>query len=303
MPIPDFQSIMLPLLKFCADGKEHSISETVDALAKQFKLTQKEKTDLLPSGKQEIFKNRLAWAKADMKMAGLLDPERGVCKITDRGIKVLKTKPSAVNRKFLKQFPEYLNFVQPNNSGKKTDLTEEPADGHPGTPDEVLQNAYAKIRQALVTDLQQRLRVCSWKFFERLVLDVILKMGYGGSLKDAGELVGKSGDEGIDGIINEDKLGLDVIYIQAKQWKKTVGRPEIQQFVGALSGKKAKKGLFITSSDFAPSATKYVTAAEPKVVLIDGTMLAELMIDNNVGVSISETFHLKKVDEDYFTEE
>src|SRR5579862_6352088 len=219
MAIPDFQSIMLPLMKFCEDGKEHTISETVDALANEFKLTQEERAALLPSGTQEIFKNRVGWAKADLKMAGLLDSQRGVCKITPSGAEFLKKKPTVINRKVLKQFPEYLKYSQQSNSGKNTDATEEHVDNPSGTPDEVFQNTYAKIRQALVTELLQRLQSCSWKFFEKLVLDVILKMGYGGSREDAGKLVGKSGDEGIDGIINEDKLGLGVIYIQAKQWK------------------------------------------------------------------------------------
>lgn len=301
MAIPDFQSLMLPLMQYCRDGKEHNTSETSDALAATFKLTTDERRALLPSGVQKIFINRLAWAKSHLKMAGLLEsPKRGVFKITKRGLDVLENKPSAINLKYLFQFPEYVQFR--NTKRIKTE-TDDSDNDHPATPEETLENAYEKIRRDLATELLQRLKSSSPAFFERLVVEVIVKMGYGGTRQDAGKAIGKSGDGGIDGIIKEDKLGLDTIYIQAKRWENTVGRPEIQKFVGALTGQRAKKGLFIATSDFTSDALDYVSRVDTKIVLIDGETLAELMIDHNVGVSTIATYDLKKIDSDYFTEE
>lgn len=302
MAIPDFQSIMLPLVRHCGDRQEHTTSDTVEALAAEFSLSEDEKKALLPSGVQEIFVNRVAWAKAHLKMAGLLEsPRRGVFKITPRGLEVLQKKPPTINLKFLYQFPEYVQFRSIRRT--KTESPDEPENNHPGTPEEALENAYEKIRQDLATDLLQRLKSCSPAFFERLVVEVIVKMGYGGTRQDAGKAVGKSGDGGIDGIIKEDKLGLDAIYIQAKRWENTVGRPEIQKFVGALTGQRAKKGLFISTSEFSSDALEYVSRIDTKIVLIDGETLAQLMIDHGVGVSTITTYELKKIDTDYFTDE
>ncbi len=235
-------------------------------------------------------------------MAGLLEsPRRGVFKITPRGLDVLQKNPPSINLKYLFQFPEYVNFRNTKRTKAETDDSE---NNHlAATPEETLENAYEKIRQDLAVDLLQRMKSCSPAFFERLVVEVIVKMGYGGTRQDAGKAIGKSGDGGIDGIIKEDKLGLDTIYIQAKRWENTVGRPEIQKFVGALTGQRAKKGLFIITSDFSSEAIEYVSRIDMKIVLIDGETLAQLMMDHDVGVSTIGIFELKKIDSDYFTEE
>jgi len=302
MAIPDFQTLMLPLLRHCHDGHEHSISDTVDALADHFKLTDEERKALLPSGVQEVLRNRVAWAKSHLKMAGLLaNPRRGIYQITPRGQEVLSKSPTAINVRFLRQFQEYAALRATHR--QRAEEAEGHDTSHDATPEESLETAYAKIRDDLAADLLQRLNTCSPAFFERLVVEVIVKMGYGGSRQDAGKAIGKSGDGGIDGMIKEDKLGLDAIYIQAKRWENTVGRPEIQKFVGALTGQRARKGLFITTSDFSREAHDYVSRIETKVVLIDGETLAQLMIDHNVGVSTITTYELKKIDTDYFTEE
>jgi len=302
MAIPDFQTIMLPLMRHLQDGREHTTSETLDALAKQFQLTDAERSALLPSGIQDVFTNRVAWAKSHLKKAGILaSPRRGVYQITARGREVLAKTPTAINLRFLFQFPEYQAFRAIHR--QRAEEPEEAETNHGGTPEEALEAAHAKTQENLAADLLQRLNACSPQFFERLVVEVIVKMGYGGSRHDAGKAIGKSGDGGIDGIIKEDKLGLDAIYIQAKRWANTVGRPEIQKFVGALTGQRSKKGLFITTSDFTADAKTYALQIDTKIVLIDGEMLAQLMIDYNVGVSTIATYDLKKIDTDYFTEE
>ncbi len=302
MAIPDFQSIMLPLVRHCGDGQEHTIRDTVEALAAEFSLSDDEKKALLPSGVQEIFVNRVAWAKSHLKMAGLFESRRrGVFKITPRGLEVLQKKPTAINLRFLHQFPEYVQYRSIRRT--KAESLDELDNSQAGTPEESLEVAYTKIRDDLAADILQRLKTCSPAFFERLVVEVIVKMGYGGSRHDAGKAIGKSGDGGIDGMIKEDKLGLDAIYIQAKRWENTVGRPEIQKFVGALTGQRARKGLFITTADYSSEAHDYVSRIETKVVLIDGETLAQLMIDHNVGVSTITIYELKKIDTDYFTEE
>jgi len=301
MAIPDYQSCMLPLLRVYADGQDHTFREVVDALAREFKLTDAERREMLPSGRQEVFENRVGWARTYMKKAGLIEsPKRGVNRITKRGLDVLKQNPDRIDVSFLAQFQEFKDF----RALRHTKPDEEPElDLNNKTPEESLEGAYQKLRSDLAADLLQRLKTCSPAFFERLVIEVIVKMGYGGTRKDAGKAIGKSGDGGIDGIIKEDKLGLDAIYIQAKRWENTVGRPEIQKFVGALTGQRAKKGLFITTSNFSSDAEDYVSRIDAKVVLIDGETLAQLMIDHNVGVSTIGTYEIKKVDSDYFSEE
>jgi len=302
MAIPDFQSLMLPLMRYCADGKEHTISETTDALAGQFKLTDEERTALLPSGVQEVFRNRVAWAKSHLKMAGLIEnPKRGIYNITERGLETVRKNPPLINLKYLNQFAEYVAFRKTHR--ERPESTDDAENGQTVTPEEALESAHEKIRESLAVEIQQKLKSCSPSFFERLVVEVIVKMGYGGTRQDAGRAIGRSGDGGIDGIIKEDKLGLDTIYIQAKRWENTVGRPEIQKFVGALTGQRAKKGLFISTSNFSSDAMDYVSRVDTKIVLIDGEMLAQLMIDHNVGVSIIASYDLKKIDSDYFTEE
>ncbi len=302
MAIPDFQSIFLPLLKACADGKEHTKQELLPLLAKLFGLTGSELEIKLASGKQGMFDNRVGWAKSYLKQAGLLEnPRRGVFKITARGMQVLSENPQPLNVKYLKRFPEFVVF----NMGKPKDERKlvESASANSETPDELIAGGYKQLREVLAVELLDRIKTVSPSRFEGLVVELLLKMGYGGTQEDAGQVVGKSGDGGIDGIINEDRLGLDVIYIQAKRWEADVGRPEIQKFVGALAGNKANKGVFITSSGFTKEAKGYASQVNHRVILIDGPMLAELMMDYDLGVSTKEIYTVKRLDSDYFEED
>jgi restriction system protein len=297
MTIPDFQTIMLPLLKITEDGKEHSIQDFVSRLARSFELSEQELNELLPSGKQPIFYNRVGWARTFLSKSGLLQlTQRPYYRITERGRDVLMQNPLRIDMKFLKQFPEYVQFREVDSARKPKNQPQEER-----TPEETLDDAYQEIRDKLVEEVLESVMGCSPAFFERLVVDLLVEMGYGGSQKDAARAVGQSGDGGIDGIIDEDRLGLDTIYIQAKKWKETVGRPEIQKFVGALAGKRAKRGIFIATSSFSPDAIKYATGIDTKVILIDGMKLADLMIDFNVGVTEFISYKLKRIDSDYFT--
>jgi len=303
MAVPDFQSLMMPLLRIAADGREHSLAEARDVLATEFKLSGADREELLPSGRQAKFSNRVAWAKSYLQQASLLlSPRRGHFQITDRGRDVLKAPPPRIDIKFLEQYPEFVQFRTP-----KTDIGEVPSEAPSSqpeseTPEEALEVAHLKMRVGLASELLNRVKAASPQFFERLVIELLLKMGYGGSRRDAGQAIGRSGDEGIDGVISEDRLGLDVVYLQAKKWDGTVGRPEIQRFVGALHGKRAKKGVFITTGTFSAEAAAYIDHIDPKVVLIDGRRLAELMIDFDVGANTSATYNVKRVDSDYFDE-
>jgi restriction system protein len=308
MSIPDFQMIMLPLLKFASDGQEHSIKETIQNLGQEFKLTESELSELLPSGVQGIFYNRVYWAKAHLKMAGLLEnTRRAHFRITNEGKEFLINHPSFINVKVLKSIPAYLTSSKNTKPDKSEDLelsTEcENETEATLTPEENFEYFYQNIKKALAQELLSKIKSLSPSFFEKLVIDLLVHMGYGGSIKDAGKAVGRSGDEGIDGIIKEDKLGLDVIYIQAKRWEGVVGRPELQKFVGALAGQGARKGIFITTSSFTRDAKEFSPKNETKIVLIDGEQLAEYMIDYNVGVSTISTYKLKKIDGDYFEED
>jgi len=303
MSIPDFQTIMLPLLEIAKDGKEHYIHDAVEELAQFFELTEEEKTKLLSSGQQPIFYNRVGWARTYLKKAGLFeDPRRGYFQITSRGQEVLDSKPSKIDMKFLRQFPEYIEFRQTTKESTQTDDTEDTPEEL--TPEEALEEAYQKIRDDLANELLIYVTNSTPGFFEKLVVELLVNMGYGGSRREAARAVGRSGDEGIDGIIDEDRLGLDTIYIQAKKWKRdlSVGRPEIQKFVGALQGQRAKKGIFITTSSFTESAKEYVRNIDTRVVLIDGKRLSELMIDHGVGVAHRTTYEIKSLDTDYFGE-
>jgi len=303
MAIPDFQRIMLPLLKFCADGQEHTNRDAIDSLAKEFGLTEDEQKQLLPSGQQCVFDNRVAWARAHMKMAGLLEnTSRGIFRITNRGSQLLKQAPSEVNLRVLRQFPEYIEARDRNQDHQTGEPSTAADEQESKTPAERLEEAYEMLRKNLAGELLSQLKSSSPNFFEKVVVEVLVKMGYGGSRKDAGQAIGRSGDEGIDGIIKEDRLGLDIIYIQAKRWENTVTRPEIQKFVGALQGKRARKGIFITTSDFSQNAHEYVSAIENKIILIDGQQLSQLMIDFGVGVATDAIYELKRLDSDYFTE-
>ena len=302
MAIPDYQSIMLPLLRFVSDGNEHSLRESIEGLAVKFGLTETEKKELLPSGQQPTFDNRVAWARTYISKAGLLEPtRRGYFRITKRGRELLAMNYSEITVKLLQQFPEFIEFRSKHR--QRVENAEGPEEEILKTPAELLESAYQKLREDLSSELLKVVKECSPRFFETLVIDVLVKMGYGGTRKDAGKAIGQSGDEGIDGIINEDRLGLDVIYIQAKRWQGPIGRPEIQKFAGALQGHRAKKGVFITTSTFTKDAEDYVAKIDSKIILIDGDELAQLMIDNNVGVASVSSYEMKRIDSDYFIED
>lgn len=303
MPIPDYQSLMLPLLRFAADGNDHTTREAVETLASEFQLTPAERTELLASGQQAIFNNRVGWANSYLKKAGLLEaPRRGALRITARGKQILAENPPKVDVRFLERFPEFIEFRDAPRNNRGTETTETIVAATEQTPEEALELAHQSLRLSLAQDLLSRILSCSPTFFERLVVELLVKMGYGGSRRDAGERIGQSGDGGIDGIIKEDRLGLDTIFIQAKRWQGSVGRPEIQKFVGALQGQRAKKGVFITTSSYTAEAIDYASRIDTKVVLIDGQLLANLMMDFDVGVSVSASYIVKRIDSDYFEE-
>jgi restriction system protein len=228
--------------------------------------------------------------------------KRGVFKITQRGLEEVNKNPVRIDVNYLLQFPEFVEFRAIRNSGE-TEMAVDVSHVSDKTPEEILESAYQRMRQELAGELLLAIKSCSPAFFERLVIDLLVSMGYGGSRIDAGSAIGKSGDGGIDGIIKEDRLGLDAIYVQAKRWENPVGRPEVQKFAGALQGHRAKKGVFITTSSYTKEAHEYVSKIDNKIVLMDGAMLSSLMIDNNVGVSPSVSYELKRVDSDYFVEE
>lgn len=304
--IPKYEEIMLPFLKFLSDGNEHSLSETHDALAEQFQLTDIELRELLPSGRQPIFRNRVGWARTYLKKAKLLvSPKRAQFKISERGLDLLKENPKEITSKFLTRYEEFVEFQSIKKDKKGNDPIAQPQlmNNADQTPEELLEMAYQKLYSGLSKEVLEIVKSCSPAFFEQLVIDLLIAMGYGGSRRDAGQALGKSGDGGIDGIIKEDKLGLDVIYLQAKKWENTVPVKEIRDFTGALSSKKAKKGIFITTSNFPQSVYKFVTQVEYKIILIDGEHLAELMIENNVGLSVINTYQVKTIDSDYFEED
>lgn len=303
MPIPDYQSIMLPILKFLGDKQEHPLNEIIEHMYKISNLMEEEKRRLLPSGQEPIFRNRIRWARFYLEKAGLVEsPRRAFSKITDKGLDVLREKPSKLSVKYLGRFPEFVEFKTRKKGEEKEPLRKSIVDSL--DPMELLENAYQKIKGELGADLLKEIQNSSPRFFEDVVVGLLVKMGYGGSRKDAGQAIGKCGDEGIDGIIKEDRLGLDAIYIQAKRWKGTVGRSEIQNFVGALKGQGANKGVFITTSNFSKKAEEYASKiGSPKIVLIDGPRLAELMIEYNIGVSQISSYEVKKIDSDFFSED
>lgn len=309
MTIPDYQTLMLPLLRTLGDGAEHSIVEIKERLADEFKLTEEEKETLLRSG-QPIFKNRVGWARTYLVKAGLVEStRRSFFRITPRGQEILRSPPPRIDARFLRQFPEFVEFVSRDVSNAEASAqgaslsSKTVAPTQELTPREMLESGYAKLRAGLADEVLDRVRKISPDAFERLVVDLLLKMGYGGARQDAGRAIGRSGDEGIDGIIDEDKLGLDRIYLQAKRWDRAVPRDEIQKFAGALQGKRARKGVFITTSSFQKSAREFAESIESRIVLIDGAMLAQLMIDHDLGVSVEHQFSVKRLDSDYFEPE
>lgn len=303
MPIPDYQTMMLPLLRLLKDREEHSLREVIDKLGSEFSLSESELKELLPSGQQEIFHNRVGWARTYMKKAGLVETtRRGHFQISDRGLQVLSKNPKRIDVKFLDQFDEFKQFRALRHTRTTEGEVIETEDSDT-TPEEALEAAYKRLRDSLATDLLLQIKSISPSLFEKLVVELLVKMGYGGTRHDAGKAIGKSGDEGIDGIIKEDRLGLDIIYIQAKRWENTVSRPEVQKFAGALQGQRAKKGIMISTSSFSQEAQEYASRIDSKIVLIDGEHLAQFMIDNNLGVSVMANFEVKKIDTDYFTEQ
>ncbi len=314
MNIPDYQSLMLPLLVGLGDGREHQVRDLRESIAAKLGLGAAEREALLPSGKQPIFDNRLGWAKTYLTKAGLVSSvKRGVVQLTERGRTVLASKPAKVDVDYLAQFAEFEEFRHKGESESEAETGAVPESSSPSsaastippssTPQESLDAAYNQLRRAVEADLLAAVRASSFGFFERLVVELLVKMGYGGSLKDAGKAIGRSGDDGLDGVIKEDHLGLDAIYVQAKRWEKKVGRPDVQAFAGSLEGVRGRKGVFITTSAFSNEAREYVSRIEKKIVLVDGHLLASLMVDFGIGVTPVNTYEVKRVDGDYFSEE
>ncbi|HZM06182.1 MAG TPA: restriction endonuclease [Candidatus Saccharimonadales bacterium] len=301
-PIPDYETLMLPLLKLASENPsaELRVLDATNLLASKYRLTPEERSELLPSGATFKFSSRVSWAATYLKKAGLLESRsRGYVRITLRGLEALKRQPSKIDGDLLSQYEDFRQFRDKNKKDKNSSLSE-----NSETPIESIDAQYRKVREALASELLEKVKKCSPQFFERLVISVLVKMGYGGSLKDAGLAIGRSGDGGVDGVIKEDKLGLDNIYIQAKRWAdKCVGSPDIDQFVGALSKKKANKGIFLTTSTFSKDALASVEKYEAKIVLLDGVQVANLMIDYGVGVSIDQIYEIKKMDYDFFEDD
>ena len=301
MAVPDFQSIMLPLLTLAGDGQEHSYRETIDRLADEFQLSEEDRRELLGSGRQAKFDNRVGWAMTHLKKAGCLESrKRGFFSVTARGLQVLASNQIEINDTFLRQFPEYVEFKGVSRQGSGPREKEDQRRG--GTPEETLEESCQQLRRELVEELLERVKSCSPRFFENLVVDLLVAMGYGGSRQDVEQAMGRVGDDGIDGIIKEDKLGLDIVYVQAKRWQSIVGRPVVQAFAGSLEGQRARKGVLFTTSEFSQEAREYVTRIEKKIVLVAGDQLAQLMIDHDIGVAPVATYVVKKADSEYFEE-
>lgn len=305
MAIPDYQSFMLPFLRAIADGEEHTLRELYECLADELNLSDQEREQMLPSGRQRVFHNRIGWARTYLKKAGLLDAvKRGVFRVTDKGQELLASRPKEISVKTLEQFPKFLEFKYSSSTQAEKQTDESTVESNL-TPTEQIDTAFKTITSDLVDELLDTIYGCTPKYFEQLVVELMLKMGYGGYREDAGIPTQYTNDGGIDGIINEDPLGLDTIYLQAKRYArdKSIGRPDVQGFAGALDMQKARKGVFITTSRFSKDALEYVSLIEKSIVLIDGEELARLMIKNNLGVSVKQTYEIKQIDSDYFNEE
>lgn len=305
MPIPKYDEMYRAFLDCLADGQQHKSKEVKDAVAGVFSVSEKERAELLPSGKQQLFDNRIGWTRTYLKKAGLVQsPSRGVYVITPAGRQVLDENPPQIDNLFLQRFESFRKFISPNTEEAVTASPAEKVSSK--TPQDILDEAFQQINTTLADDLLNEIMKQSPVFFEHLVVKLLTQMGYGGSVDNAGMVIGQTGDEGIDGIIREDKLGFSLIYIQAKRWDcdKTVGRPELQKFVGALAGQGASKGLFITTAKFTKEAYQYAEKQHTtKVVLVDGTTLAKLMIEYNLGVSTEVTYRIKRIDSDFFAED
>jgi len=308
--IPSYQEFMKPVLEFIADGNEHAIRDIIFAISTsaQFNFTESEKKLKIKSGKQRVIDGRIGWAKTYLVQAGLIvQPRRAVCIISKKGLNALASG-AIINTKYLTQFDEYKAFLTRSNKFPTPDQEQQAHDvnceNDTQTPTEQLENTISTFNAALAVDLLKSILNTSPAFFEKLVVELMLALGYGGSFKDAGATTKYNQDGGIDGVIKEDKLGLEMIYLQAKRYKDTaVGRPELQKFVGALAMHKAKKGVFITTSSFNNNAQEYVKQIEQRIVLIDGEQLTDLMIEHNLGVSVKQTYEIKSIDSDYFMED
>lgn len=301
MAVPDFQSWLLPLLKRLADGDVHRMTALYDQLADDLALANSDRQVRLPSGAQPTYVNRIAWARTYLKKAGLIaSPGRSLVQITARGKELLAEGPARITVGDLKRYPEFLDFHAPKSDVTTVSAASALSDRAEETPQESLERVHQALRDQLAADLLERVKQVAPSFFEKLVVDVLVSMGYGGSREDAGRIIGKAGDGGVDGVINEDRLGLDVVYVQAKRWDGSVGRPVVQAFAGSLEGFRANKGVMITTSTFTADAQDYVRQISKKIVLIDGRQLADFMIQYGVGVSVEATYVVKRVDSDYF---
>jgi restriction system protein len=304
MPIPGYQEFMLPLVKLAADGQEHKTTDAIETFADRLGLSREDREAMLPSGTQTRLYNRVTWALTYMTKSLLLEKTgRGRFKIAPRGVEVLKGSPKEINNAFLEQFPEYRAFTSTKHNASAASpalqMSEVEADKSL-TPLEQVEGGYKELRTTLIAELLERVRAMKPKMFEQLVVDVLVAMGYGGSQLDAAQVVGKSGDGGIDGVIKEDRLGLDMVYIQAKRYESDIGPAAIREFVGSLGEHRATKGVFITCAGFTTGARDAAAKAHSRIVLIDGDQLAEYMIDNGVGVTDYKTYTVKKLDSDYF---
>jgi restriction system protein len=303
--IPDYQTLMLPVLQACAQG-EVSNAEVVDRLADEYALSEEEREQLLPSGKQTTFRNRVSWAKGYLKQAGLVKYTKyGHFVITPAGLEVLGSNPRNIDIEFLSQFESFQEFRNRKGTSSENQREQSVAeDTTPSgkTPDEILRSAHRQINQALSADLIDRVREATPDFFEDLIVELLLAMGYGGASEEAGRRIGGSGDGGVDGVIDQDPLGVDQIYVQAKRYKEgnNISPGAIRDFFGALNLKKAQKGIFFTTSAFSSDATQTAKDLGMRIVLIDGERLAKLMLRYNIGCRDEETLHLKKIDEDFF---
>lgn len=303
MPIPDYQSLMLPVLEIAAKG-ETSVPLAEAEVASRFGLSDAEREEMLPSGKQRILHNRIHWAKFYLTKAGFLEsPRRGRFAISQAGKQLLTNPPAKIDTQFLLTMPAFREFYRNDQSEEAGAAI--PAAPSPSTPEEVVEAAYNAAKAALRADLLDRILQNSPGFFERVIVDLLVAMGYGGSHKNASEQLGRSGDGGVDGVINEDVLGLDRVYVQAKRYATgtSVGRPEVQAFTGSLVGLGAMKGVFVTTSTFSSQAIEFAARIPQRIILIDGKRLTELMIEHSVGVRSSRVLEFKRLDEDFFGED
>ncbi len=304
MAIPDFQSVMRPVLLAVSDGEPRPLADVREAVKDFFDLSEQDRKERLPSGNQTVINNRTGWARTYLNKAALLKiPQRGMVQITDRGQDAIQNGPDRISVAWLKQFPEFQDFHTHKPKAVTSESEAENETIEEATPDEQLASAHQSLMENLADEVLDGIRKASPPFFEKLVVDLMIAMGYGGSRREAGQATQTTNDDGIDGIIKEDKLGLDTIYLQAKRWTNTVHRPEIDKFIGALTRQRARKGVFLTTSDFSAGARVAAAGLDMKVVLIDGRELAQLMIENNLGVSVKEVYEVKQVDTDYFIEE